>query len=155
MGIQFQIRSEGGVTHVTATGTVDEHVDLSALDALKGRIELNLAGVRRFNSVGIRFWIDAMRALAARGRVECVECSRAVIDQVNMIRGFLGGATVRSFHVPMLCEHCDVEVDKLVRVEDCADGLPEVRCPKCSVPMELDDLEDNYLLFVREPTIIR
>jgi hypothetical protein len=156
-GLTIQNTAEGGTHHVTIVGSVDEDSDLSVLNHLRGRVELNLRGLRRFNSVGIRFWMDAMRALTERAHVVAIECSRSVIDQMNMIRGFLGGATVRSFYGPMRCERCDVDHDHLFDRKECAElgGLPPVPCPRCGVAMDLDDLEDSFVLFIREPTVVR
>jgi hypothetical protein len=155
-GLRIEVRPSGDVTKVTIAGTVDERADFSALEPVSGRVELNLAEIRRFNSVGVRFWMDAIRGLVARATSLSVhECSRAVIDQLNMIRGFLASGAVRSFHAPMRCEGCDLDVDQLFRTDECKDALPPVPCPKCGRPLELDDMEDAYLLFLREPTTIR
>lgn len=148
-----EIRSDNGLTRVTIAGTIDEDADLSPLAQLSGSVELDLAGVRRINSIGIRDWIDAMRALSERCSVSFVRCSRAIVEQLNMIHGFLEHHTVRSFFAPMRCEACDRDVDQLFdRQEVAKDGLPEVPCPSCGVPMELDEIEDTYLHFIREPT---
>jgi hypothetical protein len=152
--LRIEVRPGASVTRVTITGTVDEHADFAALEAVSGKVEMNLAKIRRFNSVGVRFWIDAMRGLVARGSVTYYDISRAVVEQLNMIRGFLASGAVRSFHAPMRCERCDVELDALFAVDDCRDRLPEVTCPSCHAPMELDDMEDSYLLFLREPTVV-
>jgi len=142
-------------TFVVVRGDVDEHADLAPLESLSGHVELDLAGVRRFNSIGARFWIDAMRALSRRAKVEVLDCSRAVVEQLNMVRGFLAAATVRSFHAPMRCPRCDLEVDAVFDKQDCVDrdGLPPTPCPTCGAILELDEIEDAYLLFIREPTI--
>jgi hypothetical protein len=147
----------GGPTRVTMEGVVDEHADFSALAGLTGPVEVNLRGIKRLNSVGIRFWIDAMRDLTRRARVSYVECSQPVIDQVNMIRGFLGGGAVRSFFAPMRCERCDLDQSVLVEIDQCDEHgrPPATRCPKCRTPMELDDIDDAYTLFIREPTVVR
>jgi len=75
-----------------------------------------------------------------------------VIDQINMVSGFLGRGKVVSFYAPMTCEACDVEMNQLFEVADVrkTGKLPEVKCPKCRKAMEVDDLEEQYLLFVRE-----
>ncbi len=148
------IRTDAGTSHVTVVGTVDEQADLSALEALRGAVELDLGGVRRFNSVGVRYWMDVLRDVATRCQLTYVSCSRAVVEQLNMITGFLASGTVRTFSAPMRCEPCDRDQDHVFdRAEVIAlDGLPAVRCSSCGLALELDDLEDSYLLFLREPT---
>jgi hypothetical protein len=58
--------------------------------------EINLRGIRRFNSTGVREWIDVLVALSTRARFVFVECSPAVIQQANQVHGFLAGAPVLS-----------------------------------------------------------
>lgn len=140
----------GPVTRVTLAGMVDEDADLSPLATLEGDVELHLAGIRRINSVGVRMWVEAIAAADQRARIVFVACARAVIDQVNMIRGFLGHGSVRSFEAPMRCEACDRDDDVVVETAACPGGrLPPAPCPQCGAPMVLDDLESSYLLFLR------
>lgn len=144
-------------TFVKIAGVVDEDADFGMLEGVQGRVDIDVRGVRRFNSIGIRFWVDAMRGLGKRAVVTFVECPPQVVEQLNMIRGFLGHATVSTFYGPMRCPRCDHGFEQRFTVHECRqlDGLPTVACPKCGRDAELDDLEDNYLLFIREPTIVR
>lgn len=137
------------------SGVVDENADFSPLDALKGAIEVNLRGLRRINSFGARAWMDAIRRLTSRAQLTFVEVSSAAIDQLNMIQGFLGGAPVESFCVPLLCTHCDHEETRVFKTRDCMDigvSLPTTECPSCCRNMVIDDVDEQYLLFLREPT---
>jgi len=154
--LQIDIRRDGDVSRVTIAGLVDEDADLVRLLSLTGKVELNLRGVRRFNSVGTRDWVGAMQILARKAQIVLVECSPAVINQLNMINGFLAHGTVKSFYGPMLCTRCSHEISHLFTTRECRDhdGLPPVECPKCGSPMGLDELEDSYLLFLREPTFV-
>jgi hypothetical protein len=138
---------------ITLEGVIDEHADLSFFSDLQGPISVSLKGVRRINSFGVRSWIDAIRKVPSATTLELVECSSPVIDQLNMVAGFAGRGKVLSFYAPMICEACDVEEERLFQVADCrAQGnrLPEAACPKCSGALEVDDLEEQYLLFLRE-----
>lgn len=133
-------------------GVVDEHPDLSFFSRLRGKVQVSMRGIRRINSFGVRSWIDAIRKVPPDATVEFIECPPPVIDQINMVAGFLGKGKVVSFYAPMTCEACDVEMNQLFEVTEVKKlgKLPEVRCPKCRKPMEVDDLEEQYLLFVRE-----
>lgn len=135
------------------SGVIDEHADLGFMHELSGNVRLNLKGVRRINSFGVRAWIEAVRRVPEGTKVEFVECPPPVVDQMNMVQGFLGRGLVTSFYAPLVCERCDTEKDHLFQVDECraAGGkLAAVPCPKCGQPMEVDDLEEQYLLFVRE-----
>lgn len=147
-----------GVEVVTMSGVIDEAADLTPLAALgqrpgQGPIEVDLHAVERINSAGVRAWIDAVRALPPTVPVTFVRCPPAIVDQCNMVTGFLGHGRLASFFAPMVCRECDEQVDTLYTVAavHAAHGaLPPSPCPRCKRPMAIDDLEDQYLLFIRD-----
>lgn len=145
--------AEAGGGRIQLNGLVDENADLSFFGALRGSTTISLKGVRRINSFGVRAWIDGIRKIPRAAAIEFIECSPPVIDQVNMVAGFLGHGKVVSFYAPMFCERCDLEEDRLFQVADCLKNgarLPEVTCGRCGKPMEMDEVEEQYLLFLRE-----
>jgi hypothetical protein len=151
VGSDFRVEQADGLLKLS--GVIDEHADLSFFDRLAGHSRIHLGGVRRINSYGVRSWIEAVRRVPSGATYEFIECPPPVIDQMNMVRGFIGPGTVTSFFAPLSCEDDDTEIDHLFDVSACraAGGkLPDVPCPKCGRPMGIDDLEDQYLLFVRE-----
>lgn len=157
MSLTIESEPSAGAEHLRLVGVIDESSDLSPLTRITGRVEINLRGVRRINSFGARHWMDAVRTLTSNAHVTFVECSTAIIDQLNMIQGFLGHATVRSFCAPMICPHCDEELIQVFDTNECREfgiSLPDVECPTCARVMQLDDMEDQYLLFLREPTVV-
>ncbi|MEM9492340.1 MAG: hypothetical protein AAGC55_24550 [Myxococcota bacterium] len=139
---------------VRMAGVIDEESELSGLAELDSPLLwLHLAGIRRINSFGVRAWIEAIRRIPGDSRVVLTHCSPSIIDQCNMVAGFTGQGEIESFYVPMLCERCDLERDEFYEVAQCQDlggSLPETRCPNCGGFMEIDDLEEQYLLFLRE-----
>jgi hypothetical protein len=152
----FRIDRQDGDDTIRLHGVIDEHADLAFLAELTGHVRINLKGVRRINSYGVRAWIENVRRVPERTTIEFVECPPPVVDQLNMVAGFLGRGKVSSFYAPLTCEACDLEQDQLFHVADCQEQggkLPPVACPSCGQPMEVDDLEEQYLLFVREPGV--
>lgn len=143
-----------GVVEVTITGVIDESADLSPLATLHARaLHIHLRGVRRINSFGVRAWMDAIRRIPITTQLFFVHCPPPVVDQCNMVSGFLGHGRLESFYAPMTCAECDEQIDQLFETAACrANGgkLPMTPCPRCGRPMEVDDLEEQYLLFVRE-----
>lgn len=155
MSLRIDTHASNGGTRVSISGVIDENADFAPLFALTGNIEVNLRGVKRINSFGVREWIDAMRKLTDIANPSFVEVSSAAIDQLNMIQEFLGHAPVRSFCAPLVCPHCDAQETRVYNTRDCVDidvCLPPTDCPSCARGMELDDVDDKYLLFLREPT---
>jgi hypothetical protein len=150
----MEVVERDGVDHVTLSGVIDENADLALISTLGGRpARFNMRAVRRINSYGVRSWIDAIRKVSRETEVTFVQCPPPVIDQCNMVAGFLGHGQLESFFAPMTCPECDEQIDQLFETAACrANGgkLPVTPCPRCSRPMEVDDLEEQYLLFVRD-----
>ncbi len=150
----IDVVAEADADVVTIAGVVDENADLSPLLRLGARpIRVHLRGVRRINSFGVRSWMDAIRHVPITAKLSFVHCPPPVVDQCNMVSGFLGHGALDSFYAPMTCAECDEQLDQLFETEVCrANGakLPLTPCPRCGRPMEVDDLEDQYLLFVRD-----
>ena len=139
---------------VTMSGVVDENADLTPLIQLGTKpIRVHLRGVRRINSFGVRAWMDAIRRVPITTKLSFVHCPPPVVDQCNMVQGFLGHGKLESFYAPMTCAECDEQIDQLFETAVCrANGgkLPATPCPRCGRPMKVDDLEEQYLLFVRD-----
>ena len=150
----LEVTEKDGADHVAISGIIDENADLSALAELGGRaIEVSMRGVRRINSFGVRAWIDVVRKIPQSTKLQFVQCPPPVVDQCNMVAGFLGHGRLISFFAPMVCAECDEQIDQLFLTAACRDNggkLPATLCPRCGRPMEVDDLEEQYLLFVRE-----
>jgi len=145
-------------SRITISGVIDENSDFAAFDDLDGSVEINLAGIRRINSFGARAWMDAIRKIRDKVNLTFVEVPPPVIDQLNMIQGFLGHSAMRSFFAPMICDSCEAEVLHLFDVRACKDRdghLTPVQCEECGAKMVIDDLEEQYTLFLREPTVVR
>ena len=148
------VARDGDHDVVTIAGVIDETSDLAPLARLGERaIVVDLRGVRRINSYGVRVWLDAIRALPRTAPLTFVHAPPPVVDQCNMVAGFLGHGALESFYAPMTCRECDESVDRLFDVAACraaAGKLPDSPCPRCKRPMEIDDLEEQYLSFVRD-----
>jgi hypothetical protein len=138
---------------VTLTGVIDENADLSFLERLPaGKVTVNLRGVRRINSYGVRIWLENIRRVPEAVQLQFVELPPPIVDQANMLHGFLGRGRVMSFLVPYVCERCRQYREELLTSEECRgrSSLPVVACPSCSGAMEVDDVEEQYLQISRE-----
>ncbi len=154
MSARFEIKTErvGNKTTVTLAGIIDEAADLDVFANLHGEAVVDISGIKRINSFGVRLWVDAMRHIANDAHVVFVRSSPPMIEQMNMIHGFFGHGELVSFLAPMICPDCE-EIDSvLCEVEACraAGGrLPESKCSACGQTMELDDIEEQFLFFLR------
>lgn len=152
--LRLELAATDDGVRVTISGDVDENADFSSLlEALAGRVVLDLGGLRRFNSCGVREWVHFQRDLAAAPvDVELHACSPAVVSQLNTIANFRGAARVVSFLAPYVCEACEREEQRLVAVapDPRATRLPAFTCERCSAPLVFDDIADRYLSFLKD-----
>jgi hypothetical protein len=142
-----------GVKHLHLSGVIDEFADLSFFAHLEGDVVVHLGEVRRINSFGVRLWIDGVRAIPAESTVVYVDVPVPLVEQMNMIHDFFGRGRVESFLAPMACNSCGRNETVLFRVEECLRGEVvrlERQCSACDATMELDDIEEQYLAFLRD-----
>lgn len=138
---------------------------------LRGSVVLELSGVERITSFGIREWLSMMsEARSNAATLYLARLSDVVVNQLNMIRAFSGGATVVSFLAPYLCDACGHNFMHLVDCEreaamirasaESSAALPTRQCVKCGSQAGLDD-DPSYFSFatahldVPIPNIIR
>ena len=118
-----------------------------------GAIALAICYLDEISQLYHASWIDAIRRIPPNVPVRIVHAPPPVVDQANMVNGFTGHGRIESFYAPMTCSECDEQIDQLFETAACrANGgrLPRTPCPRCGRDMEVDDLEEQYLLFVRE-----
>lgn len=144
---------QDGVRHLHLSGVIDEFADLSFLPHLGGEVVVHLGGVRRINSFGVRLWIDGVRAIPSKANVVFVNVPVPLVEQVNMIPDFFGRGRVETFQAPMVCNVCGRTETVLFSVKACtAEGSAGLSsgCSACDAAMELDDIEEQYLAFLKD-----
>jgi anti-anti-sigma regulatory factor len=158
----FQKEAQGESTLITILGEIDATSILKGLfDAPTRRIAVDLSGVRRINSCGIREWMKAVEAIPPGIEVEFIRCSRPMVKQFNQVANFGGPGRVVSFYAPYYCQACDLEENVLLSVPQHVDDLvschaPEFRCENCGGLLAFDDLEERYFSFVaRQETTVQ
>jgi hypothetical protein len=141
---------------VVFEGVLDE----SSRDSLTGlaagldphRATFDLAGLRRINSLGVRFWMEFIKAIGSH-QLAYRRCAPAFVEQLNSILNFRGPAKVESILAPYLCESCgSVRYEELVVDRDVSKAnmsvLPNRACPQCRTEMVFDDIPERYLQFL-------
>ena len=147
-GLKAQIDAQGGASHVALLGAVTEAASFTPLTQLGTPVRIDLAGVERINSIGVRNWIHFVKQCESSGiDLSFERCSPAIVQQISMISNFMGARSrVTSLFAPYLCGSCNAEHLELVSVTP---GHPvavqhALSCPKCQAPMMLDELEAMY-----------
>lgn len=143
-----------GTTVVTLQGRIDEGFEGAALGgSLSGTVLLDLKGVERVTSFGVREWLEMMKAIDEQEDVDIwlARCPEAVVTQMSLIRTFAGKSKLLSFQAPFLCDDCGNTFSRTLDCEHDApwyrDGRGEApRCPRCGGAAKLDD-DPAFLAF--------
>lgn len=153
MKLEWAIGAEGDTTIVALKGAVNEDADFEKLAGQlspMSKVRLDLAGVTRVNSCGVREWVKFVRDLPSTLALELERCPPVVVAQINMVTNFASRAKVLSVFAPFACEACNEHEDVLIPlVPGIAPRLQERSCPRCQARMEFDDLEDSYFAFIQ------
>lgn len=142
------------VTYVKMGGVIDEDNELGDLveRIAAGTVVIDLGEVERINSCGVRDWVNWLTKVEKGGsRVVLVECSPAIVSQINLVNNFTGLGVVKSFFAPYFCPNCDREKVLLVEAAEMGPSphrAPVCRCDECDGVMEFDDMEDSYFAFL-------
>jgi hypothetical protein len=141
---------------ISLVGRIDENADLNALSQeipLEGAI-IDLSGLTRINSIGVREWMDFVASLAPRP-VRLERCAPVFVEQLNAIANFTGQATLVSVLSAFECEHDGNSVHLEVSLDDARKNvLPaSPACPRCGaemIPAQENDLYFRFLRYLRQ-----
>src|SRR3954469_10123181 len=151
---QASVQHRGDVSYVKLGGVIDEDNELGDLvDKIPtGTAVIDLGEIERINSCGVRDWVNWLSKLESNGtRSVLVECSPAIVAQINLVNNFTGNGAVKSFYVPYFCPECDEEKVLLVEAADMGPPPhepPTCRCGECDLVMDFDDMPDSYFAFL-------
>ena len=151
---QSSIQHRSDVSYVKLGGVIDEDNELADLaDKIpRGTAVIDLGEIERINSCGVRDWVNWLSKLENNGtRSVLVECSPAIVAQINLVNNFTGNGVVKSFYVPYFCPECDEEKVLLVEATDMGPPPhepPTCRCDECDLVMDFDDMPDSYFAFL-------
>ncbi|MEO7731925.1 MAG: hypothetical protein ABIY55_13200 [Kofleriaceae bacterium] len=151
---QSSVQHRGDVSFVKLGGVIDEDNELNDLAEKipQGTAVIDLGEIERINSCGVRDWVNWLSKLESNGtRSVLVECSPAIVAQINLVNNFTGSGVVKSFYVPYFCPECDEEKVLLVEATDMGPPPhepPTCRCDECDLVMDFDDMPDSYFAFL-------
>jgi hypothetical protein len=144
---------KGNVLAVRLAGSIEESVNFDQLiGPPPAELQVNCKEVPRINSVGVKAWIKYFQGAQAKGtKLSFVECSTAIVEQINLISNFTCGGLVDSVYVPFSCENCKTELVGLFKTADLKKvncEPPELKCSKCGGRAVFDDIPEEYFGFL-------
>lgn len=153
--LQATVHHREDITFLKLAGVIDEDNDLASLAERvgQGTVIVDFGDVERINSCGVRDWVNWLGRVERDGaKVVLVECSPAIVAQVNLVTNFTGQGVVKSFYAPYFCPQCNREKVLLVETRDTVGQTPfrapTCRCDECDGPMDFDDMEQSYFAFL-------
>lgn len=154
---KLDVKSEksGDRLNLTLAGTIDEDIDFNQIP-ISGhqKIDVQMSGIKSINSCGIREWIKWM-GTAAGAEITWHECPKVIVDQINMVDGFLPmKAKVMSFFVPYYNDEAGSEKNILFRYgnefKEGSVNAPESVKDEDGNDMEMDIIESKYFKFIKK-----
>ncbi len=143
------------MAYVRLAGVIDEDNGLAELVKRINRptVVIDTADVDRINSCGVRDWVTWLGELEKAGAEPfLVECSPAIMTQVNLVNNFIGSGTIKTFYAPYFCAACNTDKMLLIDVDEALQAQPfrppTCRCDQCDHTMEFDDIESSYFAFL-------
>ena len=148
--------ADGAISCLKFSGTIDESFDGKKLGrATEGdTLVLDLGGVKKISSFGIREWVDFVSTAGTRTKhLVMIECAPKVVDQLNMVANFAGGGLIFSFYAPFRCDYCDSEHRVLLELSRDFEALKSMKlgerpCPACKDSMYFDDDGSTFFSYV-------
>ena len=151
---QASVHHRDDLSFVKLAGVIDEDNELTELtDKIHGgTVVIDLREVERINSCGVRDWVNWLGRVESKNiEIVLVECSPAIVAQINLVNNFTGNGVVKSFYVPYFCPECDEEKVLLCETADMGPPpheAPICRCDECDLVMDFDDMPDSYFAFL-------
>ncbi len=144
---------KGNILHVRLSGSIEESVNFDQLiGAPPAEMHVNCKEVPRINSVGVKAWIKYFQAAQSKGtKLTFLECSTAIVEQINLISNFTCGGRVESIYVPFSCTGCKSELVGLFKSDDLKKlnlQIPDLKCTKCGGKAIFDDIPEEYFAFL-------
>jgi hypothetical protein len=139
-----------GTIRLELAGEINETSDLRRLFRGPGRTDVDLGGVTRINSVGVRAWLESARGASPDLDLVFHRCSPAIVSQINMTPSLTARARVESIMAPYYCERCDEEHLVLLLVEELdGENPPDRTCQVCGSELRFDDVPEEYFAFLK------
>ena len=145
---------KGNVLVVRLSGSIEESVNLEQIiGEPQPEMDIICKEISRINSIGVKAWIKYFLSAASKNsKLRFLECSTAIVEQINMISNFTCGGKVESIFIPFVCENCKSELVGCFKCDDIKRVnfvIPTLKCTKCSGKASFDDIPEEYFAFLQ------
>jgi anti-anti-sigma regulatory factor len=148
--------ADGPVACLKFIGMIDEGFEGKKLGvtAAADTLVIDLGGVTKISSFGIREWVDFVTTAGKHTRsMILVECTPKVVDQLNMVANFAGPGRVFSFYAPFRCDYCDTEQRVLLQIDRDFEAIKAMKlaerpCLSCQESMYFDEDGATYFSYL-------
>jgi serine/threonine protein kinase len=153
--VHVETDAEGRATVTRISGVIDEAFDAARiLKQVSPLVVLEVSGIRRITSFGVRQWSEMMKALPGDVRhLYLLGCPAVFVDQLNMVLNFGGRSEVITAYATYFCNKCDREEPVLLdvfgdRAQLLGGQMPTHTCSQCKSTMELAEDPQQYVRLV-------
>jgi len=146
--------TEGDAALVSVSGMVDEQFAGFGDVAGMKSVVINVSGITRMTSFGVRQWIKALGELHKTvPDIYLFGCPTFFTDQLNMVLNFGGASKVLTVIAPYTCPSCDVESGEMIDVlaergNLIKGGPPEKECMLCGGKLEFEEMPASFFAFM-------
>ena len=153
--LKFHIEQQDQTLLIKVEGSINEDLQIEKLSHLKAsQMIFDVDNVKMINSCGIREWIRLIESFGSAVKLEYIKVPQIVIQQMNMISGFLSkNASVTTFYAPYFIEDLDEERQVLLR----ADEIKNFKAPAqnadvdgTNYKLDFDAIEEQYFRFLKK-----
>jgi anti-anti-sigma regulatory factor len=144
----------GKTLTVDLSGDLDESTDKAFAKLAVGpgiqTVTLNMAGLGKINSIGVRHFIGVLDRVASKSELLLINCSTTYVDYCNLLAKTLHAELVESFEIPYACESCRFESRPMFERAMLQDGAKTqaMACLKCGGEAKPSVDLDRYLEFL-------
>ncbi len=148
--------TSGDVALVSVAGLVDENFSGFGNLGDATSAVINVSGMTRMTSFGVRQWLKGMDALPKTiGDIYLLGCPTFFVDQLNMVLNFGGAAQILTVVAPYTCPSCGVESGEMIdvlaeRAALARGGVGDKECTRCGGKLEFDETPESYFSFVNK-----
>jgi hypothetical protein len=151
---KIDVREEPGGVVIRLDGPINEHFDRVRFGAASTNriVIIDLDAMPWITSFGVREWVRAIEDIP-KTYLAFVNVRPIMLQQFNMVASFAGTGELLSFYAPYTCPNCNHSQENLIDLLEFYPKvkqfeLPPVACEACQHESELDELPENYLMYV-------